>query len=188
MTTENSKSHNQANQNRNILSFFIKLLILASLWFFLYSLILRPPRVLDRPLTNFITSVVTKAINLTEGNHTLSWKEDFANGGRNYLVKDGKKAFGIYDVCNGIDLMFIYIGIIVLLPATLKRKLIFSFAGILFIIIANIIRVYSLYFIYFHYRPAFEISHHYIFTILIYALIFYGWLLFIKYRQHEKSN
>jgi exosortase/archaeosortase family protein len=154
----------------------------------LYSLILRPPRILDRPLTNFITSVVTKAINLTEGNQDLSWKEDIANGGRNYLLKNNEKVFGIYDVCNGIDLMFIYIGIIVLLPSTVKRKLLFSLAGIVAIIIANIIRVYALYFIYFHYRPAFEISHHYIFTLLIYALIFYGWLLFVKNKQYEKGN
>jgi len=160
----------------------------VSIWFFLYSLILRPPRILDRPLTNFITSLVTKAINLTEGNQDLSWKEDIANGGRNYLLKNNEKVFGIYDVCNGIDLMFIYIGIIVLLPSTVKRKLLFSLAGIVAIIIANIIRVYALYFIYFNYRPAFEISHHYIFTLLIYVLIFYGWLLFVKNKQYEKGN
>lgn len=188
MIIKDLKNKTATYKNRNILSFFIKLLILVSLWFFLYSLVLRPPRILDRPLTNFITSVVTKSINITEGDDNIRWKEDFENGGRNYLLKGGQKIFGIYDVCNGIDLMFIFIGIIVLLPSTIKRKLVFSLAGIVAIIIANIIRVYALYFIYFYYRPAFEISHHYIFTLLIYALIFYGWLLFVNYKQYEKSN
>lgn len=181
-------AQNKKFNNKAIVKFFIKLLILVSVWFVVYALILRPPRIIDRPITNFITACVTKAINLSSVDEKLTWREDFKNGERNFLIKEGKDIFGIYDVCNGIDLMFIYIGIIALLPSSLKRKIIFSLTGIIVIVLANIIRVYSLYFIYFYYKPAFDISHHYIFTIFIYILIFYGWLLFVKTKKTNAES
>lgn len=177
-------------ENKSMAGFFIKLFILASGWFVIYGLVLRPPRILDRPLTNFITASVARAINFTEGKQGfLTWREDLAHGDRDFLVNDGNDIFGIFDVCNGIDLMFIYVSILLLLPSSTKRKLVFIVAGIAAITLANIIRVYSLYYIYFYYRPAFDISHHYIFTILIYVLIFGGWLLFIRNKKiNEKRN
>ncbi|MEN9571439.1 MAG: hypothetical protein RL172_2670 [Bacteroidota bacterium] len=172
----------QANAifNKNLGSFFIRLLLVVSAWFVLYNLLLKPGRVIDRPLTNAITAASVKFINLLPGNESLTWVEDQQNENRNFLVKEGKNVMGIMDACNGIDLMFIYVGVIILLPVSAKRKLYFSAGGIVAIILADILRVASLYYIYVYYRSAFHFSHHYFFTILMYAMIFYGWLLFIK--------
>ena len=173
-----------------MLNFFLKLLALVSLWFVFYALILRPGRIIDRPLTNFITNAAAHAINVVSPNTApLSWYEEPVHKDRNFIIKEGKKVLGIHDACNGIDLMFIYIGIIVLLPYSLKRKLLFSIGGIAAIILANIIRVCSLYYIYRYHTAAFEFSHHYVFTILMYVLIFYGWVLFIKKdKPNEQSS
>jgi exosortase/archaeosortase family protein len=178
-----------ALSNKRIVHFFINLFILFSIWFVVYALILRPPRVIDRPLTNFITSTVTSCINiLSPSTVPVSWI-DLPVEGRAHITQNGQKVFGVYDVCNGIDLMFIYVGIIVLLPYSLKRKIIFSIGGVVVIIIANIIRVTALYFINVYQHSAFDFSHHYLFTILMYILIFYGWLLFIKKgKTDEKSS
>lgn len=166
--------------NKNVRSFFIRLAILASLWFVSYHIILKPPRIIDRPLTNFLTATVATSINIiAPSNNPVTWAEhDGYNGAK--LVLNNKKVFGVWDVCNGIDLMFIYVSIIILLPYPAKRKLVFCLGGIVAIILANIIRIVALYFIYVHYRSAFDFSHHYLFTLLMYVLIFYGWLLFIK--------
>ncbi len=166
--------------NKRIFYFFIQLFALFSIWFICYNLLLKPPRVIDRPLTNFITGSVVKCINfLSPSTPAISWSENKDRSCAN-LVQNGYPVFGIYDVCNGIDLMFIYVGIIMLLPYPFKRKLIFSIGGVIAIILANIIRVCSLYFIYVYQRTAFDFSHHYLFTLLMYVLIFYGWILFIK--------
>ncbi len=184
----NEKQH--TSKNRSMLYFFLNLLILVSAWFVFYNLILKPGRIIDRPLTNFITASVAKCINLfSSATAPILWRDDSLNGARAFLTKGGNDIFGIYDVCNGIDLMFIYVGIIMLLPYAFKRKLFFSLAGILIIILGNIIRVLSLYYIFLYYRAAFDFSHHYVFTILMYILIFYGWLLFIKKdKANEQSN
>ncbi len=175
--------------NKRVAGFFIKLFALFSIWFVCYALILRPGRIIDRPITNFITASVVKCINfLSPSTPAISWV-DARDLERAYLVQNGHRVFGVFDVCNGIDLMFIYVGIIMLLPYPFKRKIIFSIAGVIAIILANIIRVCSLYFIYVYQRSAFDFSHHYLFSILMYVLIFYGWLLFIKKgKLNEKSS
>lgn len=191
MQQVNISSENQKTvKNKNILHFFLKLFALVSVWFVFYALILRPGRIIDRPVTNFVTNAAVSLINtLSPNSPLLSWHEEPIYKDKNYLVKEGKKVLGIHDACNGIDLMFIYIGIIILLPYSVKRKLIFSVGGIIAIILANIIRVCSLYYIYRYHNAAFEFSHHYVFTILMYVLIFYGWLLFIKKEKpNEKSS
>lgn len=179
----------QTFKNKDILSFFLKLIVLVSVWFVFYALILRPGRTIDRPLTNFITNAAINIINIASPNTApLSWHEEPVKRDKNILTKKGERVLGIHDACNGIDLMFIYIGIIVLLPYPVKRKLLFSLGGIAAIILANIIRVCSLYYIYRYHSAAFEFSHHYVFTILMYVLIFYGWLLFIKKNKPNEQS
>jgi exosortase/archaeosortase family protein len=191
MQFENVNSKNAlALKNRSILFFFIKLLVLVTAWFVLYAIFLRPGRIIDRPLTNFITNAAANIINIVSPNTApLSWQEEPVKKEKNVLIKEGKKVLGIQDACNGIDLMFIYVGIIILLPYSAKRKIIFSIAGIVIITLANIARVSILYYIYRYHNAAFEFSHHYFFTILMYVLIFYGWLLFIKKgKVNEQSS
>jgi exosortase/archaeosortase family protein len=176
--------------NKKVIAFFIKLFVLFSLWFVCYTLLLRPGRILDRPLTNFLTSAVVKSINtISPSTSPISWIENTAKPCAQ-LTKNNVAVFDIYDVCNGIDLMFIYVGVLFLLPYPLKRKIIFSVCGIAAIILLNIIRISSLYYIYIYQRSVFDFSHHYIFTLLMYVLIFYAWLLFVKKSKihGEKSS
>jgi exosortase/archaeosortase family protein len=174
--------------NKRILHFFVRLFILVTLWFFCYALILKPARVIDRPLTYFLTGTVVNIINvISPSTPRISWVKD-PERSRAYLVQNNQSVFEIWDVCNGIDLMFIYAGVIVLLPYSIKRKIFFSIGGIIAIIIANIIRICSLYLIYVYYRTAFDFSHHYLFTLLMYVLIFYGWLLFIKKQMNYEGG
>jgi len=175
--------------NKKVTTFFIRLFLLFSLWFVLYTILLRPGRVIDRPLTNLLTASVTKLVNAVgPSSTTIAWVENPVRP-CTHLTKDNRAIFDIFDVCNGIDLMFIYLGVLFLLPYPLKRKIIFGIGGIVAIIAMNIIRICSLYFIYIYQRSAFDFSHHYLFTLLMYVLIFYGWLLFVKKSKgYEQSR
>jgi len=169
--------------NKKVTGFFIRLFILFSLWFVCYTIILRPGRIIDKPLTNFLTTAVVKSINIiSPSTEPISWIEN-PERPCTHITRNGVAIFDIFDICNGIDLMFIYMGVLFLLPYSLKRKIIFSIVGVAAIVVMNIIRISSLYYIYIYQRSAFDFSHHYLFTLLMYVLIFYGWLLFVK-----KSN
>jgi exosortase/archaeosortase family protein len=134
---------------------------------------------------NFLTINSTKSINFLNNSTSqiYFWRE---NESMAFIVnKEGQKVFGVMDVCNGLDLIFIYVSIIVLLPFSVKRKILFSLLGAVVLTFANVFRITCLFFISKYYHPAFDISHHYLFTALMYILIFYGWLLFIKTKPMQ---
>ena len=166
-----------------ILRFIIKIAILFTAWFITYNAIIGPSKVIDRPLTNFISSCVVDFVNLiVEKEDHITWSEKPVIH-ENYLLKNNKVVLRIAYSCDGIDLMFTYISIILLLPGNFKRKTVFTTVGVILIVFANIARITALYFIFTHYKSAFDLSHHYIFTILMDILIFWGWLLFINKKK-----
>lgn len=191
MKLKNARFYSSLPENKKlIVSFFIKLSLLFSIWFFSYTLFIGPSLIIDQPLTDFITMSVVKLVNfITPSDKPLSWDVSTISYG-DYLWQDGKRILNVGHKCNGIDLMFTYISIIVLLPYPnpFKRKLLFCIGGIVAITLANIIRISALYYIHTHQKAAFDFSHHYLFTILMYVLIFYGWLLFIKNKQPKLSS
>jgi exosortase/archaeosortase family protein len=177
------------SDKKHLIRFFISLILICSVWFFVYILLLRPNRVIDRPLTNFITLCSAELINFFSpaGSPLTTWVTDPRIYRGAMLFQNGKKIFGIWDICNGLDLMFIYSAVIILLPNILGRKVAFLILGNILLVFANILRIVSLYFI-FRIRPdLFDFSHHYLFTLVMYVLIFCGWILFIKNRLHEKA-
>jgi exosortase/archaeosortase family protein len=163
-----------------ILFFFIRLAIAFGAWYFIAGNFLRPARIIDQPLTNFITLTVVKTINFLSPNAaSLSWSKNYNKPGNN-LVQNKKPVLGIYDSCNSIDLIFTYTIVLLLLPGSVKRKLLFSIGGVIVITAVNIVRIIALYYIYQYQKEAFVFSHEYLFTILMDILIFCGWLIFIK--------
>jgi len=174
--------------NRATKVFLLRLVALVAVWESLYYFVLKPIRIPDRALTNFLTVFVTAGINFfTPGSSDLTWVEN-TRLPITHLMENGKTVFLIADICNGLDLYMIFLGLIWLLPSPVKRKLIFSLAGIAAIFVANVIRCISLYWIYKNHPSMFEFNHHYLFTILMYLLIFYGWVLFTKKAIYDKVN
>ena len=187
MKLENIKIYAALPDNKKIIiRFFLNLFLLFSAWFFIYNLFIGPSLILDSPLTNFITVAVVKCINFFSPSSAapVTWGVSTVSYG-DYIMQNNVRILNVGHKCNGIDLMFTYISIIVLLPYPnpLKRKIIFCIGGIVAITVANVIRVSILYYIHVYQKSAFDFSHHYLFTILMYVLIFYGWLLFIKNKN-----
>lgn len=168
-------------QNKKIVVFFIKLIVLVVVTISIHTLFLKPQRIPDKWLTNIIADGVVVGVNtfFPEALHITS-DPDANNPLVVNIRQNGKTFLRIWDDCNGLDLIAIYLGLIILLPYKFARKLIFGIVGTVVIIIANIIRCIALYWIFIYHRSMFDFNHHYLFTILIYLLIFYGWLLFTK--------
>ena len=94
---------------------------------------------------------------------------------------------GVADPCNALELYVLYIGFLFAFPASLKRVLLFSVIGILVIYMVNIIRLAALASMNMHRVSAVDMAHHYVFKMIVYALIFGLWVLFTKKQnQHDK--
>ena len=168
--------------------FLLKGLILFVAWKLLYLFIL-PERVLDAPVTNLVARGTTKTLNFFDKSAiyttTPSTTKVEADGalyteGDMDIFKGDRKILIIADVCNGLELIVLYIGFIICMPAQLSRKLIFIIGGTALIFIINILRCAALTQIFLRYPQYMDFSHHYLFTTTIYVFIFLLWLIFSK--------
>ncbi|MGG9972828.1 exosortase/archaeosortase family protein [Ferruginibacter sp. SUN002] len=177
--------------SKAIKKFFLQLIILIVAWQLLYNFVLKPSNVPDKMLTKVTTIGAMACINTflpVDPKLTMDPVYHGNKGGFQLLQRD-KPVFIIADICNGLDLFVIYLGLIILLPYySIKRKIAFGLGGLIVIMLANVIRVTMLYWLYAYHRPMFELNHKYIFTLLLYLLIFCGWVLFTrKGFKHEKN-
>ena len=171
-------------------SFLYKGVILLAAWKVLYLCILLPNRILDRPLTHLIGAATVTTLNVcTHSSHySLEKGIDERAVGADGLVysenveriyRDGEKVLSIADVCNGLEVMVLYVGFIVCWSAAGRaRKAAFAAGGSVLIVLLNILRCSALTFIYLRWPQYADFYHHYVFTFVIYGLIFALWYRF----------
>ena len=172
--------------------FIIKSVSCVALWRLLYVYILKPPRFPDKILTRIIGEGTIIVINIFS-NPKLSKAHcegsDYidVNGGEVILVRDHHSLLRIGGPCNGLELMLIYLGVIALLPGSKMVKSLYISVGVFALMIANMFRCAGLQYIYVYYPQLFETTHHYLFTLVMYVLIFIGWVMYInKVKQDAK--
>jgi len=163
------------------LQFVIKSVSCVGLWRLLYVFILQPIRFPDKILTKIIGEGTVVFINLF-GKSSLpqAYCIESKFAAEVILVRAKHIILRIGDACNGLELMLIYAGVIALLPGDNKRKSAYIGIGLILLMIANMLRCAGLEWVYEFYRPFFETTHHYLFTLVMYVLIFIGWSLYIN--------
>jgi exosortase/archaeosortase family protein len=169
--------------------FFLKGCVVFIVWKSLYLFFLLPNRVLDGPLTYAVGKGTIRALNFITFSHNFSAEKGVLEHNEFGTIRiepimqidaQNRKALAVADACNGLELIVLYLGFIVCFPSGISRKSVFSVAGIALIYICNVLRCSSLVLIYLRYPAYLSFSHHYVFTFLVYAFIFYLWYVFTK--------
>lgn len=175
--------------------FLLTATILFVAWKAVYLLFLQPSRVLDKPLTYVIGKSTAATLDLFNpaGHYTATpttHLKGFGNEGLEPVmaIRSGQNnLLDIADVCNGLELLVLYAGLIICLPASRNRKLAYIFGGIIGIEIINVIRCVGLVMVYVHKPEWLDFSHHYLFTFVVYAFIFWLWYLFSRNPDFAKK-
>lgn len=176
-------------------SFLIKATAIFVVWKAVYLLFLLPGRILDKPLTYVVGKGSAATLNLIShtGEYyavaTIHLKGRGNEGTEPVMAirRNGETLLSIADVCNGLELLVLYAGLIVCLPAGFYRKLVYILGGIVLIEILNVIRCTGLVLIYLHRPEYLDFSHHYLFTFVVYAFIFWLWYLFSRDPEFGKK-
>jgi exosortase/archaeosortase family protein len=178
-----------------VLLFLVKGVLLFVLWKSLYLFALKPGRVVDRPLTHSLSVATAVVLNFFNPVHPYSAADavenipgedattsyEVAKIYRNYPAQPGKEeVLSIGDACNALEVMILYVGFIICFPAPLSRKLAYIPAGLVLICLLNILRCAALAGIAIHFKSYFDLAHHFAFTFVVYALIFFLWYRFSK--------
>lgn len=176
--------------------FLKRALVIFIIWKLIYHLFLFNGRVIDKPLTDWSTKGAEKVMQVFYPSSKLMLKEEYNTipelnneiACSDYLFMNGNKIVGVADGCNALELYVLYIGFLLSFPASLKRVLVFSCVGIVVIYLANIIRLAALASMNMHWVNAVDMAHHYLFKVIVYAIIFGLWVLFTKNQIRNEKN
>lgn len=92
------------------------------------------------------------------------------------IIKNGQKVIGVYEGCNSINVMIVFVAFVIAFRGRLKQVFWFLPVGLVVIYLANLIRVGLLYFIAQYWSHYFYYFHKYLFTAFIYLIVFALWL------------
>ncbi len=109
------------------------------------------------------------------------------NGCEARLVFAGAGSICIGDGCSGLELFILFFGFILLMRGRIKDKLWFIPAGVLAILILNIIRIIALSLIFYHTPEYLIFNHKYTFVIIVYGAIFGLWVLWVNKFSHRSD-
>ncbi len=176
--------------------FLKRALLIFIIWKLIYHLFLFNGRVIDKPLTDWSTKGAEKIMQVFYPDAKLMIKEECGSSSElnneitcgNFLLLNGKKIVGVGDACNALELYALYLGFLFAFPASIKRVFLFSIIGIVVIYMANIIRLAALASMNMHRVNAVDMAHHYVFKMIVYALIFGLWVLFTKRQIHDTKT
>ena len=168
--------------------FLAKALLIAALWNLVYILFLS--RYLDQYLTIHVGQSTAAVLNRYSGiqgfssvygNYSKISREGLlVTQPGSQIVLNQDKVMNIANSCNALQLMVLYIGFIICIPAKLARKLYYIPIGVFCIDIANITRTTALAILKVKYAVYFDFAHHYIFTMVVYSAIILMWLIFTR--------
>ena len=173
-----------------LLTFIGKGILFFVIWKFSYLFFLKPNHWLDGWLTlslgasvNWVITQLSpqlkSSIQLVNNDIIIS---TLRNGSRSTVLM-------IADACNALELMVLYLGFILASSLPFRKQIHYLYSGIFFIFIINVLRCLLLIYVALFLPFAFVFAHHYLFTSIVYLLIFLMWRKYIKtWIRYENSK
>lgn len=158
-------------QRRMIIIFFIKAIALYLIWYFLYeNWLMKVGWVDDIVIDNLV--FLNNKILILLGYTTYVYEHT--------MGIDGSHGVYIGAPCDGIDLMALFAGFVIIFSGKVSNKLWFIPLGVVIIHLLNLLRVLALTLVA-HYSPQYlDFNHKYTFTLLLYSVVFLGWVIWVK--------
>jgi exosortase family protein XrtF len=102
------------------------------------------------------------------------------NGPTVFIQRNNQAVLSIYEGCNGINVIIVFVSFIMAFAGGVKKKLSFLTLGIFIINSANVIRIALLYFVAIRYQSYFYFIHKYVFTLILYVIVVILWLVYVN--------
>lgn len=178
--------------------FLKRAILLFVIWKLAYMYLFSEKRVLDGPLTQLVAVQTVQLLNLFSSDNPYHYynyegkavdADGVSQGSFGSMVMFRQwKLVGIGDPCNGLQLLVLYVGFILAMPVALKRKLYFTFGGLLGIHLINVVRCAGLSLWTMHWHGSFDFAHHYLFKAVVYSAIFLLWAWYSKKLELTSSE
>jgi exosortase family protein XrtF len=158
-----------------IIRFLVKALSVYIIWFVSYDYFIAPSGIVDAWLNNLLAENASMFLSL------FGFAGDTAPGIHQTIVRiNGVGMVGVGNPCNGLELFALFAGFIFCFPGPWRKKVVFVLLGIIGIHFVNVLRTILLTLIQFKAPQYLEFNHHYTFTVIVYAFIFYLWIIWVN--------
>jgi exosortase/archaeosortase family protein len=155
----------------NIRPILVRGILLVVGWTLLYKYVLAPSGIPDNQLSKLVQLGTAEL---------LSWFYPNVTQSGTVVFIDGIASVSIGHQCNGLELNALFVGFMLCFPSSFKKILIYTLAGFVAIYLLNVIRCAVLAVMYINHNDLTDFAHHYAFKLVIYAVVFYGWVLYSK--------
>jgi exosortase family protein XrtF len=128
-----------------------------------------------------ITSVTSRQTAVALG--ICGWPsetKDDENKPTTQLIHEGRSVLAIYEGCNGINIMIIFVAFLVAFGPIGKRLWLFALAGILIIHLMNLVRISVLFWVALYLPNFVYFVHKYLFTAILFVIVFILWIVWVK--------
>lgn len=98
-----------------------------------------------------------------------------------WMSLGNRTIISVFEGCNGINVMILYVAFIFAYRGPLKHSIIYSLIGLIIIHLSNIFRISVLFWVAEEIPKYMYFTHKYLFTGIIYAAVFLLWFIWIKY-------
>ncbi len=161
-----------------LILFFLKALGLYLLWYVVYELWLSKVGWFDNLIIDNLVQMTYSILDFFE--YKLFRLE-------HVIGIDGSHGVYIGTPCNGVELMALFIGFIIIFKGSWKNKIWFIPIGVVVIHFLNLFRVIGLTLMAKYNPSLIEFNHKYTFTVLLYFIVFLGWMLWVKFYSKNKK-
>lgn len=137
------------------------------------------------PVTVMVTEQAAGLLSIYQEGISTGPKEDLKSV---YIFKEGHAILSVYEGCNGLNVMIIFL-VFIFAYSGLKRAMIwFIPTGFLLIHLFNLLRIDLLYHVTISLPKLLYFSHKYLFTAFIYIAVFVLWALWVmKIKTKQKD-
>ncbi|ALJ06037.1 hypothetical protein APS56_13245 [Pseudalgibacter alginicilyticus] len=176
--------------------FLGKALLFFIVWKLIYSVFFYDSEYLDHPLTTHVGEASAFVLNNLGSMSGFSSKREassYAYEGSSFqnevsvIYHHDKIILYIANVCNGLELMVLYIGFIVCMPSSFWRKTKYIILGVIILDATNILRCIGLIYLREYFHIYFDFAHHYLFKIMVYSATIALWVIYSR-KIHLKNE
>ncbi len=159
--------------------FLVKVSVIYVLWYIAYHVWLLPDGRLDLFVSRNIVSVTASLLQFC-GYEVFAFDRVVGIGLANGLE--------IIDGCNGIETIGLFVGFVVAYPGSRVRRWLFIPTGILVIYLVNVLRIFFLAILQYHWYPSFQVVHDYTFTLIFYLVVFVMWIIWALFGEPKPEK
>lgn len=104
-----------------------------------------------------------------------------------FIETQDKIALSVYEGCNGINVMILFVAFVIAFGGLIGKMIWFLPCGLVIIHISNLLRISLLFFVSEYYSKYFYYVHKYLFTAMIYVVVFSLWIVWVRGFNNRKN-